>query len=405
MLYADKQALETDLKVSLLAIRERELSLYTENCRSIGTQAALLAGFAYGGACLASYFFPEDSSDLMRASYLVATTFAMDLNVAALFASTMCTMFGPGLALRGPDGSMEQAVEGLALEYRLIFVIFFLGLLFFYISACLYVIIVLNWLLAILITGIVCLYMYYTLRACKRIYKKFRLPSHQAVAGNFAVDGTVGTSVGMVSIDAKRLEMLSQRKFIRDWPIRQYLYLRLFLDEFIGVYSDVYEQRYRNVAEKGDRWYNASITNILRNLEMPNNPFSSPKDFYAGEETGTSTIQAAEKTSNKTVPAVSSVRSSTRTEMSSVQMSTCNGGLSPSTHLNGQPNHSTQQFGVIQQFRNRGWFMGWKPPTRDEVASLPRSANLDFELAAMRPIDFHNSGALSPPDSEDTLRM
>ena len=46
MLYADKQALETDLKVCLLAIRERELDFYTQNCRSIGTSAALLAGFA-----------------------------------------------------------------------------------------------------------------------------------------------------------------------------------------------------------------------------------------------------------------------------------------------------------------------------------------------------------------------
>ena len=42
MLYADKQALETDLKVCLLAIRERELSFYTQNCRAIGTSAPLM---------------------------------------------------------------------------------------------------------------------------------------------------------------------------------------------------------------------------------------------------------------------------------------------------------------------------------------------------------------------------
>ena len=69
MLFADKQALETELKVSntrrslspqgrlksasvrsqvsLLAIRERELDLYTDNCRNIGAQSALLAGFAF----------------------------------------------------------------------------------------------------------------------------------------------------------------------------------------------------------------------------------------------------------------------------------------------------------------------------------------------------------------------
>ena len=40
MLYADKQSLETDLKVSLLAIRERELNLYTSCFRNIGTMSA-----------------------------------------------------------------------------------------------------------------------------------------------------------------------------------------------------------------------------------------------------------------------------------------------------------------------------------------------------------------------------
>lgn len=49
MLYADKRALETNLKVSLLAIREKELNYYSQNCLAVGTQAALLAGFAYSG--------------------------------------------------------------------------------------------------------------------------------------------------------------------------------------------------------------------------------------------------------------------------------------------------------------------------------------------------------------------
>ena len=49
MLYADKRALETNLKVELLEIREKELNFYTNNCQNIGTQAAMLAGFAFAG--------------------------------------------------------------------------------------------------------------------------------------------------------------------------------------------------------------------------------------------------------------------------------------------------------------------------------------------------------------------
>ena len=39
----------------------------------------------------------------------------------------------------GPDGSMDQAVEGLALEYRLALLIFIVGLIFFYLSASFFV--------------------------------------------------------------------------------------------------------------------------------------------------------------------------------------------------------------------------------------------------------------------------
>ena len=49
MLYADKRALQTNLKVNLLAIRERELVFYTNNSLAIGTQAAMFAGFAFAG--------------------------------------------------------------------------------------------------------------------------------------------------------------------------------------------------------------------------------------------------------------------------------------------------------------------------------------------------------------------
>ena len=42
MLYADKRALETNLKVELLEIREKELNFYSQNCYTVGTEAALL---------------------------------------------------------------------------------------------------------------------------------------------------------------------------------------------------------------------------------------------------------------------------------------------------------------------------------------------------------------------------
>jgi ATP-dependent Clp protease ATP-binding subunit ClpX len=50
--------------------------------------------------------------------YQLVAYASMALNTLAIFRSLLSSMLGPGLALRGQDGAMDQAVEGLALEYR-----------------------------------------------------------------------------------------------------------------------------------------------------------------------------------------------------------------------------------------------------------------------------------------------
>jgi hypothetical protein len=136
MLYADKRALETNLKVSLLAIREKELNYYTQNALAVGTQAALLAGFAYSG--LTQVAIPLDSEYVLKLLYLLVTTTAMSLELLAVMNTTLLSMLGPGLALRGPDGSMHPAVDGMMEEYQAAYLNFVLGLIFFHFSAALF---------------------------------------------------------------------------------------------------------------------------------------------------------------------------------------------------------------------------------------------------------------------------
>jgi hypothetical protein len=243
MLYADKQALETDLKVCLLGIRERELDFYTQNCRSIGTSAALLAGFAYAGLSSTSDF-SEETSELSKGLFLIVTLMAMVLNVSAMTGATWCSMLGPGLALRGPDGSMDRAVEGLALEFRLIFLLFMLGLLAFFFSALLLVLDEFEWVLSLIVVGLLLLFLRWTLGACKRIYKKFRLPVSRAIAGSFNPDGSRGSVMAGASKEEAELQVLMSNKRWWQWPRRNFLYVKLFYDEFLGVSESVFQQRY-----------------------------------------------------------------------------------------------------------------------------------------------------------------
>ena len=114
--YVKSTTLRTNLKVNMLRIRERELMFFTNNCLSISTSAALLAGFAWYG--LTEVPFESDANVVIQTAYLVVTTLIMGLELLTVVNATLCAILGPGLALRGPDGSMHTAVAGMMTHYR-----------------------------------------------------------------------------------------------------------------------------------------------------------------------------------------------------------------------------------------------------------------------------------------------
>ena len=123
MLFADKRNLETNLQVSLLKIRDKELQFYVGNCiastlarpsattlpcapltavptvLTVGTQSAVLAGFAYNG--MIQVDIPDGASEFLQAAWLVTSCCAMGFEMICLVSTSFCVMFGPGLALRG----------------------------------------------------------------------------------------------------------------------------------------------------------------------------------------------------------------------------------------------------------------------------------------------------------------
>jgi hypothetical protein len=119
----------------MLRIRERELNYYTNNCLAISTSSALLAGFAWYG--LTEVPFDSNASAVTQTLYLVVTTLIMGLELLTVVNATLCAILGPGLALRGPDGSMHNAVQGMMTHYRFTLACFTLGLVCFMLSALL----------------------------------------------------------------------------------------------------------------------------------------------------------------------------------------------------------------------------------------------------------------------------
>jgi len=221
MLHADKRALEQNLKVSLLKIREKELHFYTENCVAIGTQAALLAGFAYSG--IIQIDIPEQANDTLKTAYLCVTTMAMGLELIAVINSTLCSMLGPGLALRGPDGSMHKAVDEMMEEYRLTFLFFGLGLLAFHISALLFAWLEFIWPVALAMSVALLLFIYGMYYYFVRIYARFKVPPSLMITGRFDTDRAVHET-SITAADLRRANAAHGRNQTVSQRVSEYLF-------------------------------------------------------------------------------------------------------------------------------------------------------------------------------------
>ena len=158
----------------------------TTNCLAVGTQSALLAGFAYSG--LTQVAIPHEAPYMIKLLYMLTTTTAMGFELIAVMNTTLLSMVGPGLALRGPDGSMHPAVDGMMIEYRLAFYSFFAGLVSFHLSAALFGWLMFwpdHWMVALWLSLTIIASLYALLRYATRVYMRFRLPSQEVITGRF----------------------------------------------------------------------------------------------------------------------------------------------------------------------------------------------------------------------------
>lgn len=126
MLLADKHDLQQKLRLNLLQIEEKELNFYTQNCYTIGTQAALLAGFAFSAMCEVE--IDRTYGEHTQALWLISIVLSMTLEIGAVVKSMQLSILGPGLALRGPEGSVARAIMVMRDEYKKVNALFYAGL-------------------------------------------------------------------------------------------------------------------------------------------------------------------------------------------------------------------------------------------------------------------------------------
>ena len=102
MIHAIKNSTLTDLQVKSLAIREKELTYWQTTFQTMASQSALLAGFCYSGLGME---IKLDTPEWIQFGYLTTTTAGMAFGLLCITVAALCSMLGPGLALRGACAS------------------------------------------------------------------------------------------------------------------------------------------------------------------------------------------------------------------------------------------------------------------------------------------------------------
>ena len=188
--------LQTQLKLSLVQIEERELIYFTENSYNIGTQAALLSGFAFAALMQAATVVADYNNDkfdadtvhgnIIQASWAGVTVLAMLFEIMALVKATQLAITGPGLALRGPEGSMTRAISVMRIEYRAIGQLFYIGLFFTLISSGIFAFIIFGFTAAATVSLLIVICMIWLVRSLRHMSKAMQ---YESVTGEIVNTG------------------------------------------------------------------------------------------------------------------------------------------------------------------------------------------------------------------------
>mmetsp|Transcript_31945 Transcript_31945/g.39165 ORF Transcript_31945/g.39165 Transcript_31945/m.39165 type:complete len:285 (-) Transcript_31945:33-887(-) len=172
MLAADKLQLQSSLKQQATALKEKEFNLHHSNLMTVGTQAAVLAGL---DVTMFIEFQPPHNSEwgsghliprTLKFFYYITIVAAFCANIIVVSQTTLLSLLGSSLALRGPDGSMITATDGLYHERKSVFVTFGFAL-----ASTVGAVIICVWLMLSPEASVVC--MSITIYTCVKMYSNY----------------------------------------------------------------------------------------------------------------------------------------------------------------------------------------------------------------------------------------
>lgn len=135
MLQLFKNCVITEATLNQADVRQRELDFYTNNYWIWGGTSTVMAGFVFAQL---TNPVPEGTNFYLETTYLVCTAMCLGLDLCIITWTVLCCMWGPGMALRGPNGmkSFHDTVDFLKTEQQSIYLTFIFSVIAYFLSSC-----------------------------------------------------------------------------------------------------------------------------------------------------------------------------------------------------------------------------------------------------------------------------
>lgn len=214
MLLASRDELEGDTRAKLLAIRWRELEFFTRTCNLVAQLSAIIAGYGYTALIYTKYLDQDlcDPNEFLCAemTYPLCVTLTMSISIFALWGSMLITLLAPALALRGPQGSLEVAVDLAMQEYQYVLALLALALIMLLVSTAIWSMTQRVWVATVIITVIVVASIYMIYATSLRGIRRFEIPRPYVLAGHASTASSAACESGA---QARPVSQHQQRDF------------------------------------------------------------------------------------------------------------------------------------------------------------------------------------------------
>jgi hypothetical protein len=173
MINANQRQVVQTANVNLVALRQAEINYFATFFNNFGTQAALMSSFIINAISQVPGF-DATCNEFWLYWFWITGSIAFIAAMHMLLTCVYVSIYGQGLALRGPVGSMVRAVEGMVQEQEQILVVFVITIVFISFNLCGVFFVMMDYEGAILCTLILLLAMMIWYTFALRIYNRFK---------------------------------------------------------------------------------------------------------------------------------------------------------------------------------------------------------------------------------------